>query len=83
MVPVRRPGGRLLLTRAGPPPDPGKRRLVAAGRGRPVSLRPVLVIGLAYTVYGIWVVIASGLDPFFLVFVVPGVLLLAAAVGRP
>jgi len=57
--------------------------VVAAGRGRPVSLRPVLVIGLAYTVYGIWAMIASGLEPFFLVFVVPGVLLLAAAVGRP
>jgi hypothetical protein len=48
-----------------------------------VSLRPVLVIGLAYTVYGIWAMIASGLEPFFLVFVVPGVLLLAVAGAGP
>lgn len=57
--------------------------LAAAGRGRPVSLRPMLMIGVAYVGYGSWAMIASGLEPFFLVFILPGVLLLAAAWGRP
>jgi hypothetical protein len=56
--------------------------IVQAARGRPVSLRPVLLIGVAYTVFGAWALTASGLEPFFLVFLVPGVLLLAAASGH-
>jgi hypothetical protein len=52
-------------------------------RRRPVSLRPVLAIGVAYTVYGGWALTASGLDPFFLVFLVPGLLLLLAGRGHP
>jgi hypothetical protein len=56
--------------------------IAAAGRGQPVSLRPVLVIGLGYTGFGIWALVASGFEPFFLTFVLPGVLLLAAAWGR-
>ncbi|MGH7514296.1 MAG: hypothetical protein ACREOQ_15385 [Gemmatimonadales bacterium] len=52
-------------------------------RRQPVSLRPVVAIGVAYTVYGVWSLTASGLDPFFLVFLVPGLLLLLAAQGHP
>jgi hypothetical protein len=57
--------------------------LAQAFRGRLVTLRPVLIIGLAYTLYGIWALTASGLDPFFLIFLVPGLLLLVAAWGQP
>ena len=48
---------------------------------RPVSLRPALLVGLAYLVFGTWSLTVSSLDPFFLVFLVPGVLLLVAAWG--
>ena len=57
--------------------------IAQAARARPVSLRPVLVIGIAYTLYGAWALTASGLEPFFLVFLIPGLLLLAAAWGQP
>ena len=48
---------------------------------RSVSLRPALVIAVAYVAFGIWALIVSGGDAFFLVFIVPGVLLLAASWG--
>jgi hypothetical protein len=57
--------------------------IARAARARPVSLRPVLVIGIAYTLYGAWALTASGLEPHFLVFLLPGLLLLAAAWGQP
>jgi hypothetical protein len=52
-------------------------------KGRPVSLRPVLLIGIAYLVFGTWSLTVSSLDPFFLAFLVPGILLLVASSGRP
>ena len=45
---------------------------------RPVSLRPALIIGLAYVVYGAWAYVASGLNPFFFIFITPGLMLLVA-----
>ena len=48
-------------------------------RRRPVSFRPVGFIALVYVVFGIWALRASNLDPFFLVFIVPGLLLGAAS----
>ena len=48
-------------------------------RGRPVSFRPVAFIALVYLLFGVWALRASDLDPFFLVFIVPGLLLAAAS----
>jgi hypothetical protein len=52
-------------------------------RLRPVSLRPVLLIGLAYLVFGTWSLTVSSLDPFFLAFLLPGILLLLGAWSFP
>ena len=51
-------------------------------RGRVVSLWPVRFIALVYLAFGAWALAISDLDPFFfLVFVAPGLVLLAAAWG--
>jgi hypothetical protein len=52
-------------------------------RLRAVSLRPVMLIGIAYLVFGTWSLTVSSLDPFFLAFLVPGILLLVGAWSRP
>jgi hypothetical protein len=52
-------------------------------RGRPVSLRPVVLISLAYLVFGTWSLTVSNLDPLFLGFLVPGILLLVGSSSRP
>jgi hypothetical protein len=52
-------------------------------RGRPVSLRPVVLIALAYLAFGTWSLTVSSLDPFFLAFFVSGILLLVGAGSRP
>jgi hypothetical protein len=52
-------------------------------RGRPVSFRPLVLIAIAYLVFGTWSLTVSSLDPFFLAFLVPGILLLVAAWSRP
>jgi hypothetical protein len=52
-------------------------------RGRPVSLRPVVLIAIAYLVFGTWSLTVSSLDPFFLAFFVSGILLLMGAWNRP
>ena len=46
----------------------------------PVSGMPALVTGVAYVAFGAWGILASG-NLFFLIFVVPGVLLSLAAPG--
>ncbi len=51
-------------------------------RGQPASLLPVLVIACTYLAFAAWALAISRFDPFFLVFVVPGALLLVAATGR-
>lgn len=46
--------------------------------GRSVSLQPALLIGVAYVAFGVWALSLGGLSPFFLLFVIPGLLLIAA-----
>ena len=48
-------------------------------RRRPVSLRPVALIAAAYLLFGVWALGVSDLNPFFLVFIVPGVMLAAVS----
>jgi len=50
-----------------------RRANVAASRG------PLVIIALVYILFGIGALIFSGFDPFFLVFIVPGLMLIAAA----
>ena len=47
--------------------------------GRSVSLRPALLIGIAYVAFGLWALAIGGLSPFFLLFIIPGLLLIAAS----
>lgn len=49
-------------------------------RGEAVSTLPAVAIGIAYVAFGAWALMA-GKDPFFLIFIVPGVLLLIAGTG--
>jgi len=50
----------------------------SALRGRPVSFLPTALIALAYTAFGLWALVVSK-DPFFLIFIVPGLLLAFAS----
>ena len=45
------------------------------------SLRPVVLIGIAYLVFATWALTVSNLDPFFLTFLLPGALLLVGSWG--
>jgi hypothetical protein len=47
-----------------------------------VPVMPAVVIGTTYVAFGIGAMLVSQLDPFFLVFLVPGVLVLIAALPR-
>ena len=51
-------------------------------RGRAVPLHAVRAFAAAYALYGAYALVTGDLNPFFLIFVVPGVLLLVAA-GEP
>jgi hypothetical protein len=51
-------------------------------KGSTVTLRPALVIGATYVAFGAAAMAVNDFDPFFLVFVIPGVMLLIASVGR-
>jgi hypothetical protein len=46
---------------------------------RPVSLRPAQIIGLVYLAFGLWALAVSRFDPFFFIFIVPGLTLVAVA----
>jgi hypothetical protein len=48
---------------------------------RAVSLLPALVIAVVYLSFGLWALVASGYNPFFMVFIIPGILLFAASWG--
>ena len=48
-------------------------------RGRAVSLRPAQIIGLVYLAFGLWALAVSRFDPFFFIFIVPGLTLVAVA----
>ena len=43
-----------------------------------VSALPIDLVGLAYVAYGVWALIMSNWDLFFLIFLIPGLLLLCA-----
>ena len=51
-------------------------------RGRAVSLRALQAFAAAYALFGVYALLTGDLNPFFLIFVVPGVLLFFAA-GEP
>lgn len=51
-------------------------------KGAAASLMPAIVIGTTYVAFGVWAFAASLFDPFFLVFVVPGLLVLIASFDR-
>jgi len=51
-------------------------------RGRAVDWRPVRVVGLTYVLFGAGALVATGGRPFFLIFLMPGLLILAAANDR-
>jgi hypothetical protein len=46
---------------------------------RAVSLRPAQVIGLVYLAFGLWAIVVSRFDPFFFIFIVPGLTLFAVS----
>jgi hypothetical protein len=48
-------------------------------RERPVPLRPAQIIGLVYLAFGLWALAVSRFDPFFFIFIVPGLTLVAVA----
>jgi hypothetical protein len=50
-------------------------------RGRAVPAAPVVVVGAVYLLYGLGALAATR-NPFFMIFVVPALMLLAAAGGR-
>lgn len=50
-------------------------------RGEAVSTLPSLVIAIAYVAFGAWALIGSNFEWFFMIFIVPGVLLLIAGTG--
>ena len=60
--------------------------VIAILRGRyrdpSVSTRPVNFIGIAYAAYGLWALLTSNGNWFFLVFIVPGLLLLGVTPWR-
>ena len=60
--------------------------VIAILRGRyrdpSVSTRPVYFIGIAYAAYGLWALLTSNGDWFFLIFIVPGLLLLGVTPWR-
>jgi hypothetical protein len=47
-------------------------------RGTTVPVFPVAVIGVVYALYGAWAISLTG-EPFFAIFIVPGVLLILAS----
>jgi len=50
-------------------------------RGQEASALPEIAIAAGYLGFGAWALLASDLNPFFLVFIVPGVLLALSAIG--
>lgn len=48
-------------------------------RGEKVPANPAAIVSIAYLAFGCWALLASSFNPFFLVFVVPGLLLAFAA----
>ena len=55
----------------------------AALRGQLVWARPLALIGIIYAAFGIWALSVGDRNPFFLIFIVPGVLMAIAAWEGP
>jgi hypothetical protein len=51
-------------------------------KGEARSLAPVAIVSVTYLAFGAWAAAATGGDPFFLLFLVPGLLLGLAANQR-
>jgi hypothetical protein len=51
-------------------------------RGQPASLAPVVIVAVTYLAFGLWALVASGMNPFFLIFIVPALMLLIASWSR-
>jgi hypothetical protein len=51
-------------------------------RGVAVDVWPALAIGVFYVLIGVWALVASHFNPFFMVLIVPGAMLAAAAWPR-
>lgn len=49
---------------------------------RRTDTMPAFLIGIAYTLFGAWALAASAFNPFFAIFIVPGLLLVIAAWPR-
>ncbi len=47
-------------------------------RGEAVSPLPALIVAILYLISGVWAMVATG-NPFFFIFIVPGLMLAAAA----
>jgi hypothetical protein len=47
-------------------------------RGDVVQTFPAAITGVAYVAFGLWALVESG-NPFFLIFVIPGVMLVVAS----
>ncbi len=54
----------------------------ARRRRRDLSLRPAQLIAVLYIVFGSWAFVISDMQPFFLIFIVPGMMLAVAAWGE-
>jgi len=54
-------------------------RFVDVIRRRRVSYHAPRLIALLYIAFGAWALAVSGMNPFFLIFIVPGLILFAAA----
>ena len=50
-------------------------------KGAAVPMMPAIVIGATYLLFSAWALLVSAFDPFFSIFVVPGILTLIASVG--
>lgn len=51
-------------------------------RGEPASTFTAALVSVAYIAFGAWALVHSNYDPFFFIFIVPGVLLALASTGR-
>jgi hypothetical protein len=48
-------------------------------RARPVALRRAQMIALVYLAFGLWALAVSRFDPFFFIFIIPGLTLVAVS----
>ena len=50
-------------------------------QGRSTSTFPAAVIGLVYIGFGLWAFFVTSFDPFYMVFIIPGLMSLGSAAG--